>query len=131
MVRRLLFTGGRDWPSTRHGWSVMYWGIRARTDPWSDAGIVVVHGDADGADQMVKYIAGRMGWATEPYPASRFPSPRARNQRMVDLGADECVACATSWASGTGMCARMARRAGIVVTDLGVDTRIEVRPSFV
>lgn len=55
-------------------------------------------------------------------------SPRARNQHMVNLGADVCLAFATRWASGTGMCARMARKAGILVVDYGVDTSMEARP---
>lgn len=100
----------------------MYWGIRARVERMG-SGVVLVHGDAERADQMAKYIAGRLGLPEEAHPADRFPSPRVRNQYMVDLGAAACVACATRWASGTGMCARMARRAGIPVFDLGVDTR--------
>lgn len=100
----------------------MYWGIRARAERLG-APVIVVHGDCSGGDRMAEYIAGRLGIQTEKHPVHLFPSPRVRNQYMVTLGAEACVACATDWASGTGMCARMARRAGIPVFDVGVDTR--------
>jgi hypothetical protein len=47
---------------------------------------------------------------------------------MVRLGADRCAAFALSWDSGTGHCARLARDAGILTADFGVDTTREARP---
>src|SRR5690606_28867717 len=49
-------------------------------------------------------------------------APLIRNQEMVDKGANVCLAFATKWNSGTGHCARAARRAGIFVCDYGVST---------
>ena len=64
----------------------------------------------------------------ERHPARNFSDPKARNQHMVDLGADLCVAGADRWASGTGHCARRARAAGIKVVDCGVPTAIKYGP---
>lgn len=121
MVGRILVTGSREWgdrrltvAALRHAWRLY-------------PGAVLVHGDAEGLDRMAAGIWESGGLDTEPHPASRFANPRDRNQHMVGLGADLCLAFATRWASGTGMCARMARKAGIPVLDYGVDTRMEAR----
>lgn len=85
----------------------------------------LVHGAAEGADTIADEEWQAFAWLLadpERYPARDFASPRARNQYMVNLGATVCLAFALSWASGTGMCARMARRAGIRVIDKGVST---------
>jgi hypothetical protein len=44
---------------------------------------------------------------------------------MVSLGADVCLAFAQAYASGTGHCARAARKAGIPVLDYGVSTLVK------
>ena len=116
---RVLITGSREW---RDG-SV----IRAAlTELVRDAeDVTVVHGDADGADRIAGRVARELGMRREPHTAIRGDGSarfRMRNQRMVDAGADVCLAFAVGWASGTGMCARMARRAGIRTVDYGVDT---------
>jgi YspA, cpYpsA-related SLOG family len=122
VTRRILVTGSRTW--TRD--DVIYRALAAERHP---AGAnTLIHGKAPGTDPIADHWARQFGWLVEPYPAEDFPSPRDRNQHMVDTGADVCLAFATSWASGTGMCARMARRAGIPVTDFGVDTSTEARP---
>jgi hypothetical protein len=122
MTRRILVTGSRAWARD----DVIYRALAAERHPTEP--ITVVHGKAPGADLIADHWARQFGWRVEPYSAREFPSPRHRNQHMVDLGAHVCLAFATSWASGTGMCARMARRAGIPVFDFGVDTRKEARP---
>lgn len=117
-MRRILITGSRRW---------MDWpGLCAAINEHRPD--VIVHGGATGADAMAGEWARVANKAAEVYPASGFPSPRARNQHMVNLGADVCLAFADKWASGTGMCARMARKAGIPVIDYGVDTSMEARP---
>jgi hypothetical protein len=130
VTRRILVTGSRTWTDqSKLRLAVMREVVAA------EFAAVVVHGAAvdglgnpAGADAMADRYARMIGTKREAYPAADFPSPRHRNQHMVDLGADVCLAFATSWASGTGMCARMARRAGIPVIDYGVDTLIEARP---
>jgi hypothetical protein len=123
MTRRILVTGSRTWTDESGLRLAMF-----REIIGDDGRTVIVHGDAPGADTMADRYARMTGCGRERYPAAEFPSPRDRNQHMVDLGADVCLAFATSWASGTGMCARMARRAGIPVFDFGVDTSREARP---
>lgn len=123
MTRRILVTGSRAWTDQGKLRLAMFREIIVDDDR-----TVIVHGAAPGADTMADRYARMTGCQPEPYPAADFPSPRHRNQHMVDLGADVCLAFATSWASGTGMCARMARKAGIPVFDFGVDTSTEARP---
>jgi hypothetical protein len=122
-VKRILVTGSRTWQDQ----SVLRRAIFKQVVSTLDRK-VVIHGAADGADGMADRYAKMIGVEREPYPAEDFSSPLARNQHMVDLGADVCLAFATKWASGTGHCARRARKAGIPVIDYGVDTSMEAKP---
>ena len=87
---------------------------------------MVVHGGCPtGADAAAGAFARQAGIEVEvfePNPADGSQRFRIRNQRMVDVGADLCLTFADGWASGTGMCARMARTAGIRTVDYGVNT---------
>lgn len=93
--------------------------------------VIIVHGDAPGCDQLAKKAADEMGYEHEPHPWKEdgHPDPKARNTYMVELGADYCLAFARSWYSGTGNCARTARKHGIRTADFGVSTRTEDRPA--
>ena len=123
---RILVTGSREWTDRAAVRSALVDALATYTT----IGLpVLVHGDAAGADTIAheEWAAlerSRPGWLARPerYRARDFPSPRARNQHMVDLGATVCLAFAHDWASGTGMCARMARRAGIPTFDHGAST---------
>jgi hypothetical protein len=97
---------------------------------------VLVHGDCrfrrkDGtidynrsADQLAEQEARRRGWRTDPHPVdwdaldrSQYSAAgRGRNQRMVDLGADICIAFPGG--EGTRHCKNAAARAGITVITL-------------
>lgn len=125
---RILITGSRDWVDEEAISSAIFAALvtAGRLDPPPDR-VIVVHGAARGADILAERVADRWQIPTEAHPKERYRSPRERNQAMVDLGADICLAFAQSWASGTGMCARMARRAGIPTVDHGVSTQAEVR----
>lgn len=125
-ILRVLVTGSRSWTDRETI-------VQALRDAGQAAGVhpqgtVVVHGAASGADTLAAEVAREFGCMVQAYPARDFADPKARNLHMVGLGADVCLAFATSWASGTGHCARAARRAGIPTVDKGVDTRIEARP---
>lgn len=123
---RILVTGSRRWANR----PVVSAAISEAMGRYSTLGRpVLVHGGAIGLDAMADEIwttwyGLRPGWILLPevHPARDHASPRARNQHMVDLGATVCLAFAMEWASGTGMCARMARAAGIHTIDLGVNT---------
>lgn len=116
MTARILVTGARDWPRPTLLRDVLALAWRA----WP--GAVLMHGDAAGADRLAAHFWTTWGGADDPHPARHYSSPRVRNQHMVDQGAAVCLAFATRWASGTGMCARMARRAGIPTYDYGAAT---------
>jgi hypothetical protein len=83
--------------------------------------IIVVHGDASrGADRMARDYARACDWITEEsHPADwSWGNPGAgheRNQLMVDLGADVCLAFVKGKSSGTRDCMKRARQAGIPV----------------
>ena len=118
---RVLITGSRmwaDWPAVDHAIG------RARAQ--SGDHLVVVHGGCPtGADAAADALARGAGVEVEVFePLSAYGPQRfrRRNQAMVNAGADLCLTFADRWASGTGMCARMARAAGIRTVDYGVST---------
>lgn len=99
--------------------------VRALNQAWLDLGkgndIVLVHGNCPtGADRMASEIWGQLwGFPVEAHPAlwkteGKASGPR-RNQRMVDLGADGCLAFIDGPSRGTRDCADRARKAGIPV----------------
>jgi hypothetical protein len=134
---RVLVTGSRGLPS-----SAMPIVRQALTEVTADhqGPHTLVHGGARGADQMAAYVAGQLGWALEEHPADwsapcrdtcrhngrqtnaggreYCPSAGARrNQAMVDLGADVCVALYARGepTKGTADAIRRAGKAGISV----------------
>jgi len=118
---RVLITGSRRWRDETAIWDALTELVRD-TDP---SEVTVVHGGAVGVDRLADRGARELGMRREMHAPVRGDGPdrfRVRNQRMVDLGADLCLAFADSWASGTGMCARMARAAAIPTVDYGVNT---------
>ena len=117
---RILVTGSREWSQR----DVMGYNILAlvqqvdRDDP--DREVIIVHGAAKGADLMAADIGTAIkGVTIEPHPADwTTHGKRAgpiRNQAMVDLGADICLAFPTASSVGTWDCVRRANRAGIRV----------------
>lgn len=137
MTIRVLITGSRRWTDRsaialavsdylrERGTSI------GRAYPFP----VVVHGGAKGADALADAVARSWGWTPEVHPAdwstcaedcdhglnihgNRIYCPLAghrRNQRMVDLGADVCLAFPTHDSRGTWDCVRRAEAAGIPV----------------
>lgn len=122
---RILVTGSRDWDD----WRIM--GL-ALSEAAEDAlGVSVVHGGARGADAMAGAVATARGWLTEVYRADWDTYGRQagfiRNQAMVDLGADICLAFVMPClkcpqpqypphdSHGTADCMARTRRAGIPV----------------
>lgn len=102
-------------------------------DTWIERGrtnIKVIHGNAEGIDTIFREVCEEFGIEHEPWPAHLFYNPLVRNKFMVNLVAElqtqgdqaVCWAFARKWASGTGNCAREARRRGLKVIDYGVNT---------
>lgn len=97
-----------------------------------DREIIIVHGAARGADSLAgswvikaqKYLSS-VGYSlrVEEHPADwathRNAAGPIRNQEMVNLGADICIAFFKTGAenSGTSNCVAAARRAGIDVLE--------------
>jgi hypothetical protein len=132
---RVLVTGGRDYTdraavtrALRHLGQHYIHGAHP-------ADIILVHGDCkrfkeDGsldldrsADQLAEQEARKLGWRTEPHEVKREDydrhgkrAPILRNQRMVILGANYCIAFPGG--SGTAHCRRAALAANIPVIDV-------------
>lgn len=83
--------------------------------------MTLVHGDARNGDRDFARIAQRLyGWTPEPHPAIWRPNgvynPQAglvRNRKMVELGADLCLAFIKNGSRGASHCAGLAEEAGI------------------
>lgn len=120
---RLLVTGSRHLADR----TLVERALDARLPAGPDE-LIVVHGGAPGADRLAKH------WAIwqrlmlhrpvfdEEHCADwerhgRSAGPR-RNQQMVDLGADVCVAFPGPDSRGTWDCVRRARAAGIEVVQV-------------
>jgi hypothetical protein len=110
---RILVTGSRDWAD---------WNLLNNTlNEYAECeNIVIVHGDCPtGADVMAQKWADCQGVRVERYPADwkRYKKSAGpiRNQQMVDLGADVCLAFPLPQSRGTIHCMEAARKAGIPV----------------
>lgn len=119
---RVLITGSRDWQpaSTVYQWLTYYAQRTELNEP-----LILVHGGARGVDRMVS------GWAAlhrgsgvpivlEVHEAGWRPhgiyNPQAglvRNRKMVELGADLCLAFIKNGSRGASHCAGLAEEAGI------------------
>ena len=117
--RRVLVTGSRDWTDPAPIYRALYYQRMIA----GERGLIIVHGDcATGADA----IADR--WGRQFYPGTttleRYPADwkrhgkgagPMRNQVMVNLGADVCLAFPFPDSRGTRDCMRRAEEAGIRV----------------
>ncbi len=128
---RILVTGSRYWDDEDtfiRGVTVAIEDLTGRMP--AEKEIVIVHGDARGADAMSEsyvnrtrnFFAGHgITIRTERHPADWNTHGKAagpiRNQKMVDLGADLCIAFLKRGEKniGTKNCMAAARRAGIEV----------------
>lgn len=122
--RRVLVTGSRFWSDRQAV-------FRALDDQLKQADglLTVVHGAAAGADTFAGCWAAIRGHETnrvavEPHPAEwhiygKSAGPM-RNQEMVDLGADVCLAFPKGDSRGTRHCMTAAAHAGIPVYDASV-----------
>ena len=127
----ILVTGARDLQDRAKAEALARSALVEAIDNYGRDMITIVHGNAEGIDSIFRDLAIELGVDHEPWKARLFISPLIRNKFMVNLvrkmqdvmDADTvCWAFARRWASGTGHCAREARRAGLNVLDYGVST---------
>lgn len=126
--KRVLVTGSREWSTKEHG------AVMRKVFDLLDPAATVVHGAAQGADSMAEY-----GWAgvwdrtTEKHPVDwkrGYQGPDTfdrtagykRNDHMVSLGADICIAFIEGDSRGTRQCAASALAAGIPVLFVTLDS---------
>lgn len=113
MSRRVLVTGSRDWTDEHL--------IYIELTRWShDDDVTVVHGDCPtGADAMADKWCELTGYPAERHPADwdRYGKRAGfiRNDEMVQLGADVCLAFIKNESKGATMTADLADAAGIPV----------------
>lgn len=131
MIKRILITGSRTWP--KPAW-VMEAIVDYMTEHFAEGvSFVVVQGEAKGADLFAKDAAKALKEVGWPITYERHPvSPRdwkthgrkagyLRNKKMVDLGADVCLAFILNQSKGATMCRDLAARGGIPVRDVLVN----------
>lgn len=113
---RILVTGSRDWDDDRL--------IAQRLDYYSYRAdrLVVVHGGCrTGADWHAEcWTRNAYNASAEVHPADWRPhgiyNPQAglvRNRKMVELGADVCLAFIRNGSRGASHCAHLAEEAGV------------------
>lgn len=126
MTYRILITGTREELSSeeKHKINTLLAKILIIDHPHDD--VVIVHGDCPtGVDNWVSgFEDDRTNVTIERHPADwvahgRYAGP-IRNQEMVDLGADICLAFPKGESRGTRGCAKLAQEAGIptIITEL-------------
>lgn len=109
---RLLITGSRDWDDDE----TIYNALLDVHDHHSD--VTLVSGACPtGADAIGEQAAHNLGWQVERHPADWKQYSRAagfrRNRKMVEAGADLCLAFIKNQSKGATHTANLAHRAGI------------------
>lgn len=123
MTFRVLVTGSRTWQNIQRLYHILDQGILGKDS--ADL-ITFVHGDCpSGVDRYVReYVEDNIEYwlekginiSQEPHPANWANGKGAgfaRNQEMVDLGADLCLAFIHNGSNGATHCANAAEKAGI------------------
>jgi hypothetical protein len=111
MSGRILVAGSRRWTNQRQLAVVLFrWGRRF-------PGAVLVHGGYRGADLLAAAIWSRWHWPVEQHAAACREHGHAagpiRNQHMVGLKPDVCLAFLCAESRGTRHCTALAEHAGI------------------
>lgn len=106
---RILVTGGRHYADIATAREVL--------SAYKNEDVTIVQGGALGADTLCVAVAKELGFSIETHPADWGKYGNAagpiRNQEMVDLGADMCIAFPGG--RGTEDCLRKAEQKGINV----------------
>jgi hypothetical protein len=110
---RLLITGSRTWvdiDSIREQFKLVY-------AKYGKNVTIVSGGCKNGADFLCEQLAKQAGWVVETHPANWNELGKSagfkRNQQMVDLGADACLAFIADNSKGATHCSTKAIEANI------------------
>lgn len=134
-MRRILVTGSRKWTNRRAIWTALETEYLV-----APRGIIVVHGGAEGADD----IADRWAWGASQmgrfvmsevhvpdYDKHGKRAPLVRNQDMADAGAFVCLAFPLEGGTGTRHMMSRAISAGIEVINYGYQPYTQQARDFV
>lgn len=112
--RRLLLTSSRGLGP----WDIPF--MKRKLVPYWRPRIILVQGLARGGDKLARDIWRGWGGEVEDHPVSSeewdrigLSAGHKRNEHMVSLGADWCVALPKGESPGTRGCAELAEAAGI------------------
>lgn len=118
-MTRILITGSRTWTNMQVMRNEL---VRAYRELNDGGPMILVHGGAAGADTMAGQIWQSARLPVEVHEAQWKTNGvffsgagRYRNQKMVDLGADLCLAFIKNNSRGASHCAQLAEDAGIPV----------------
>lgn len=123
---RVIVTGSRDWRNM---------GVIDVELAQLPTGAVVVHGCASGADAIARSFALSLGHVVEDHwpdyvNLSFADANKARNQEMVDAGADLVLAFPTKRSRGTWDCVTRAGRANLQVKIINEDGTFRYVPEL-
>jgi hypothetical protein len=116
---RLLVCGSRTWTDQARLWQVLDQVVTEH----GDGQVVLIEGDARGADRLAGQLARERGWRLERYPADWTRQGKAagfrRNTRMLQQGRPDLVVAFTvgplAESRGTADMVRRAQEAGVPV----------------
>lgn len=122
--RRVIVCGSRTWTDRARIADRLFDLDLATSGDWPN--VVIVHGDAPGADRIAAQEAEKLGMLIESHNYRRFISPTCspkrapleRNSHMASLGADLCIAFWKDGSTGTADMVRKAHNAGIPVDEV-------------
>lgn len=116
-MSRILITGSRDWADRQTMRTALWAHLQRLRQKGRD--VILIHGGARGADSIAAGIWRGWNLPIEQHDADwsdhGMMAGPIRNQRMVNLSADVCLAFPMPGSRGTWDCVRRAREAGIPV----------------
>ena len=123
---RVLVTGSRTWEDAAAIYDALHEAAIGSGKPIHE--VTVVHGGAAGVDVMAEFWAKEVTARTEvhyvisaDWQEHGKSAGYLRNKRMVDLGADVCLAFIRNGSKGATMTADLAEKAGIPTHRFVVD----------
>lgn len=124
MVKRILVTGSRNWVHPELVERVIWDTIRGRYP------VTIVHGGAAGADSYASRLCRLYKHHPDLQEEVHLPdyqkygrrAPHVRNDLMISLGADACLAFIRDESNGASSTAQKAYEAGIATHEFHYDT---------